>query len=402
MAGENDEVLARKRKSGAAGETKASKQQKTSDKSPVLMLPSTVVSYDCSPPTSAVVEVVSSKRQATASSGHHHAGPHHSSTTAVLPTLPTSDAQREIKNFVNETNRRVEITGKVAGVVQNGVSQHETDRRIVVEKCARRTIDATRSRSTAGVESSSRLYRSQKAQSSSSWRRLVLVGIIALLVDIYQSSVHRHSLFEGAGSSVYNSTATTMRQQNESTGITHLMPHQIFPVTSRHLLELDDYERQRAVLARTESELKRALADLADSRHDAVAARIEARNTDEVYKRTMFEFDQTNEELVDHKRRLELALDELTFARAELERKQLDLTMAVSDIESLKDQLEEACQDISDLYSLLRMQETVAANALNFVATTAIKQQQEAAAHAINFVTTLAMKQKSQECGTSG
>ena len=174
-------------------------------------------------------------------------------------------------------------------------------------------------------------------------------------------------------------------------------PRKIDTTTSRHLLELDEYERQKTVLTKTKKELARVLSELGNSQTDIAAARLEANNAHDAYNKVLSELDQTNEELVDNKRQLHLALNELEYTREELERMRWDLLVSAGDMEAVTEHLNEAYEHIDELYQLLDFQEAVAINALNFVATTAVTQQRETAAHAMNSVASPATRHSNDD-----
>ena len=394
MAREGDSQRTKRKGSRRAdndnNDAKRQKMSSRDEERPVL--PSPVVSSVHSQSVSAATNVISLEREPEAVSGQSDRDC--SATIPVLPTtLSTCESMQEGMASRASVSESIKIADSNADSEQN--KGHVGSARMVdVNTTKPNTFDFA----------SHRLHRTHQTHQNSTdlWKRLIFLGIVAFLLDLYRESPI--SLVD-IGVSVYSeynaaANATLQKQETLPSG-TRLVPHQIVTTISRHLLELDEYERQKAVLAKTESDLKRTIADLADSRHDAVAARIEAKNSQDAYTRIAVELDRRKEELADNRHALELALDELAFTRTELDRTRWDLAMSTIDIDSLSDELGRAYQDIDDLYKLLETQEKVATNALNFVATTAIQQQQEAAAYAMNFVTTLAMKQRSSSCAVS-
>lgn len=393
MAREGKNSLRTKRKvSGAAAEdNEKAKRQKTCRDEERPVVPSTVVSNVHSQSVSTATKVVSLKRQPEV----HISGQRDRDCTAMIPIPPTAlstcNSMQDGITCRERVNERIKIDNRTA-------DSEKSKGRVGSGRMA----DTNATKRNAFSPSGHRLHRSLKTHQNSMvlWKRFVFLGIIAYLVDFYRE--YPTSLVDISVSvynSEYNTTANTTLQQEETLpSDTLLVPHKTITTISRHLLDLDEYERQKAVLAATESDLKLAIAELADSRHDAVASRFEAKNFRDAYQQIVVELDRRKEELADNKQALELLSDELSSTQTELDRTRSDLVMATIDIDCLSDELEEAYKDIDDLYKLLETQEMVATNALNFVATTAIQQQQEAAAHAMNFVTTLAMKQKNSGC----
>jgi len=408
MTRDNDRAVPRrargKRSAEKSSGNKPSKRRKTQtdgeEKSPAV-LPSIVLSHSEFSSGSATLEIVSSNRRAGISHDRNDRDAV-SATNDVLPTLPYANTrQQAYKQTDHQSRDRTRAPNISDGKRHEGSSQNEKDSH--KNACAGRMTAF--SKPPAPLDNSRKsihLHRSQQQPFPTLCRRLISVGVIVYFAfDLYRSSLfYEHSAI-GKSTPLSNATVTPILHATLDDTMRR-MPYKTTRATcSQHLLELDAYERQTTVLAKTETELARALADLANSRHDTVLARVEVASTKDAYTSVVSDLDQAKKELADTKHKLELTLLNLSDTREELERTRWDLTMSIADSESLSEQLNEAYQDIEHLYELLELQETVATNALNFVATTAVKQQQEVAAHALNFVTTLAVKQKRNNCVSS-
>lgn len=401
MARDNNRALARRARgkrsaesSHGASHSKRQKLNKDGQEESSAVLPCKVVSREDSSPRLAAVDLVTSGRKFEVSSGREAERVSLDSATAVLPTLPEADVLRKTYEHLNQSSETVsnqpdkkrheassrnETLGQRNHEGASGMT--EVPKSPAALKCSRHSI------------TSNHLHRSEQSfPILCGWLMSVCIIMFSCLT-VYRSSLHQPRVLWS------NYTEMPMLQVTLDDTMRRV-PHKATATMSRHLLELDEYERQKSALLKTEKELERASTELADSRHDAVAARVEATNTQAAYTRVTSDLNQTKKDLVDKQCRLALALHEVSYTREELERTRWDLTMLAAETESLSEQLDEAYRDIHYLYHLLEVQETVAANVLNFVATTAVKQQKEAAAQALNFVTTLAMKQ-SDDCALS-
>lgn len=273
------------------------------------------------------------------------------STEAVLSTPPNAVTKPQKSNTQQQNNNK---KNKVR-VVRKPSNSEKTTREEEVT-APEITSDETR-----------------KTRVSSLFAQLLLVGSLLIFfgdVNLF-SNLYKRVPVAYKRRSLSNSTAlnTTYSVQRP--------PHTITATTSRHLLELDDYEKQQLVLLQTEKRLAKTLVELADSQHDAVAARRQVTTLQEVYASVARELEESQTQLSDYQERLTLALHELSFTRQELEQTQWDLVMATADVETLSDHFNEACQYIEELFKLLEFQEKVATKALNFVATTAVKARQQ-------------------------
>lgn len=251
----------------------------------------------------------------------------------------------------------------------------------------KKSITANVSKMSAGHTSNVR-HDERHGHRSGSWsipplfRQLFVLVIVSVFFGDLDHFFPVYQQQHSAVATGSNSTRTTATSQVSHVtfdkDFSRIPPHQATTPPLRHLLELDDYQRQQSVLAQTEKKLAKALAELADSRHELVAARAQASNAQDACTNVVLQLEESQAHLTDTQRKLDLAWMDVANTQLELERARHDLAASANNVESLTQHLNEAYQYIDELYQLLETQEMVATNALNFVATAAVKRQQEA------------------------
>jgi predicted nucleic acid-binding Zn-ribbon protein len=267
-------------------------------------------------------------------------------------------------------------------------------------------------------------------------KRLFGMGAIALLLfDVYQSFSYNNR---------YSNVTMTGMKAVKLDGTLHRAPRRPLSSSSTttlwNLLAIDNYENIKSTLAMVKKDLARAMNDLERSRNNVGEAREEATKARNDYESVVSELEQTKNELMnnqhelnlvfqklshtqeelkhirtsmtaskaDNQRRIHIASLELNHTQEELERERKSLTISEMELKATLQELDAAHFTIDDLHNLLQVQETVAAHALNFVATTAVNRhfdemhrllqvQETVAAQALNFVATMAVNSQYNE-----
>lgn len=327
------------------------------------VLPNTVASHDTFPRVSSIAS--SQQKVVAVSSQVPIAYTSTTSVAEVLPTLPDAKTRQQThQNMEKERNKDV-FNSSDKPKSNNSRTSSKQD----ICKEAKNASKMTANQATVDKYHASTIpsHRSRITDLSTLCRRIIKLGILAsFLFDIYRSSLPLQqspsSLDKSSTLWSNNMTTAPTLHVTPDNDIIRTVPRKANTVFSHHLLQLQDYERQQSLLYKTEKQLALVRAALADSQHDAVTARRQVTQVQDAYASVTSKLEQSQQQVIDTQRRLELAFHEL-------ERAQWDLTRSHLDLESLSEQLSEA-------YQLLKLQETVAVHTLNFVATTAVKQRQ--------------------------
>lgn len=282
---------------------------------------------------------------------------------------------------------------------------------------------------------------------ANSCKLLCGMGALALLLfDVYRSSSYSPYLSLDKKAFSFSNLSWTEMKEVKLGSTLQCAPRRPLSLAlpSQNLLAIDNYENLKSTLGTVKKELARAMKDLEKSRINAEEAREEATRAQNDYERLVSELEQTKNKLINNQHELNLALQKLNHTQEELKHTRNSVTGSKADIQRWKHsvsqelshtqekleqtrkswtisemelkatlkELDAAHVAIDDLRNLLQVQESVAANALNFVATTAVnwhvdemhrslQVHEMVAAQALNFVVTVAVDSQCTEIAKS-